>query len=283
MKSRRSSPGSHGEPGNIDLLHWSDPFVAIIDLPPRTRRVIIVAGLASLTMFAMANLISGGQQAYVQTDKIIHFVGYTMLAFLFVIGLKPRLCALAMVLLVFFGLLIEYIQLQSGRIFDLLDQLANMSGIVFGFLVGVISKFIFNYIKSEIDIAELRKNTLVLNSGEILFSEGDKSEQFYLIKSGRICLTSSMDGDVILLGEAGPGEIVGEMGVIERLPRSATAASSEDTVLYAMTAEKLLDADTYSDTDHPATIVIQVLANRLREKNELVKRLQARGESVEGQ
>ena len=158
-----------------------------------------------------------------------------------------------------------------------------MSGIIFGFLVGIISRFVFNYVKSEIDINEIRKNTLLLRSGEILFSESDESDQFYLIKSGRICLTCCVDGNASLLGEAGPGEIVGEMGVIERVPRSATATALEDTVLHAMTAEKLFDAEAYSDTDHPATTVIQVLANRLRETNTLVKRLQARAETVEDQ
>lgn len=66
-----------------------------------------------------------------------------------------------------------------------------------------------------------------LDAGDVLFARGEQSDAGYLVVSGRLGVT--VDGTPI--GEIARGEIVGEMGLIERAPRSATVAALRDSAL----------------------------------------------------
>ena len=66
-----------------------------------------------------------------------------------------------------------------------------------------------------------------LEAGAMLFAEGDFSDAGYLVVSGR--LEVSLGG--VHIGEVARGEIVGEVGLIERAPRSATVVALRDTTL----------------------------------------------------
>ena len=72
--------------------------------------------------------------------------------------------------------------------------------------------------------------------GEVIFREGDSGHSLYLVKSGQVRIfVNGLDGhetSVILFGR--PGEIFGELAIIDGLPRSATAIALGQTVLYTM-------------------------------------------------
>lgn len=73
-------------------------------------------------------------------------------------------------------------------------------------------------------------------SSDIIFREGDPGQSLYLIKSGQVRIfVNGLDGhqtSVILFGR--PGEIFGELAIIDGLPRSATAVALDNTTLYTM-------------------------------------------------
>jgi CRP/FNR family transcriptional regulator, cyclic AMP receptor protein len=69
-------------------------------------------------------------------------------------------------------------------------------------------------------------------AGEILLREGDPSDSVVLVQAGRVEVLRSVGDDGILLGAAGPGEFIGEMGVLEGRARSATVRAAT-----AVTAE----------------------------------------------
>ncbi len=79
--------------------------------------------------------------------------------------------------------------------------------------------------------------------GEIVFHQGDPGHTLYLVKSGQVRIfINGLDGtetSVILLGR--PGDIFGELAVIDGLPRSATAIAMEPTILYTMNREAFRD------------------------------------------
>lgn len=60
--------------------------------------------------------------------------------------------------------------------------------------------------------------------GEVLFSQGDPADAMYLVRSG--VLRVWRDGERI--ETLGPGSVVGEMGLVDRAPRSATAIAGPD-------------------------------------------------------
>lgn len=58
--------------------------------------------------------------------------------------------------------------------------------------------------------------------GEVVFHEGEPSHTVLLIEAGEVEVAKAAGAGEVLLGTVGPGEFVGEMGVIEGRPRSAT-------------------------------------------------------------
>jgi CRP/FNR family transcriptional regulator/CRP/FNR family cyclic AMP-dependent transcriptional regulator len=75
--------------------------------------------------------------------------------------------------------------------------------------------------------------------GEIIFHEGDPGRFLYLVKSGQVRIfINGLDGSetsVILFGK--PGDIFGELAIIDGLTRSASAVALGETVLYTMNRE----------------------------------------------
>ena len=88
--------------------------------------------------------------------------------------------------------------------------------------------------------------------------KGEIGRCMYIIREGRVAIH---DGER-RFAELGPGEVVGEMAVLDPQPRSASATAVEDTVLLR------LDKDPFDSVmaDHPALAqgVIAVLCRRLR-------------------
>lgn len=67
-------------------------------------------------------------------------------------------------------------------------------------------------------------------SGERIFSQGDMGDCAYILQQGRIALFHHHDGRRVEIGTLGPGEIFGEMAVLDGARRSATAMAVEDCV-----------------------------------------------------
>lgn len=68
------------------------------------------------------------------------------------------------------------------------------------------------------------------NRGDILFRQGDPSDYVLRVDSGSVEILREVGDVSIVLGNVFAGQFVGEMGVIEKRPRSATARASTDVV-----------------------------------------------------
>jgi CRP-like cAMP-binding protein len=64
--------------------------------------------------------------------------------------------------------------------------------------------------------------------GDILFRQGDPSDHVVLVRSGHAEVLREVGDDCILLGTAKEGEFLGEMGVLEERPRSATVRAASE-------------------------------------------------------
>jgi CRP/FNR family transcriptional regulator/CRP/FNR family cyclic AMP-dependent transcriptional regulator len=100
--------------------------------------------------------------------------------------------------------------------------------------------------------------------GEIIFHEGDPGRFLYLVKSGQVRIFINglvgSETSVILFGK--PGDIFGELAVIDGLTRSASAVALGETVLYTMSRENFRDQMRH----HPqlALNFMKVLSQRVR-------------------
>ncbi len=73
-------------------------------------------------------------------------------------------------------------------------------------------------------------------SGETIFHEGDPGDAMHVIASGRAKISiESEEGDEAILVTLGPGEVFGELVLLDEAPRSATAVAVEPTVTYILT------------------------------------------------
>ena len=103
--------------------------------------------------------------------------------------------------------------------------------------------------------------------GDVLFHEGEPGDRLFLVRDGKIKLgRRSNDGRENLLAVLGPGEMFGELSLFDPGPRTASASSVSDSVVYELRHESLVRWI----ADHPgvATQLLGALARRLRRTNE---------------
>jgi hypothetical protein len=73
--------------------------------------------------------------------------------------------------------------------------------------------------------------------GDVIFHEGDASSEFYLIVSGKVDIVKQHGATPSIIATLSTGDFFGEMAIFERLPRVASAISSEEGVLLRLSAE----------------------------------------------
>ena len=228
---------------------------------------MIVVALMGMTCAVIGSLMAKKGVA-IEADKIVHFTGYTLLGGLMILGLRPLLWPLGMVLVAGMSAALEMIQPIFGRSEDWSgDFVTNCLAVVAGSCLGMIVRFVWSYIRTEMTNAEIRKATVGFGDGMTIFRQGEPSDKFFIIRSGQVLLTREANGATSEIGKAGPGEVVGEMGVLQNLPRSATATAKGRVWLYGMTLADLTDKRS-DGQDHPGTTVSRVLAQRLRQSME---------------
>jgi diguanylate cyclase len=80
---------------------------------------------------------------------------------------------------------------------------------------------------------------LRLSPTEYLFRQDDPPTSAFLIEEGRVQIVLEGAGGERVLAVRGPGDIVGEMAIVDRAPRSASVRAIEDCVILPITAEQL--------------------------------------------
>ncbi len=105
-----------------------------------------------------------------------------------------------------------------------------------------------------------------LEPGAVLFDQGDESDGLYVITSGivRITLTSE-DGREATINLAEEGEVIGEMALLDGLPRSAGAAALTETKLIYIPRTPFLQL--LEGSTRLARQIILTLCERLRATN----------------
>jgi CRP/FNR family transcriptional regulator len=107
--------------------------------------------------------------------------------------------------------------------------------------------------------------------GVRVFHEGDHSDACYIVKTGELRVTREhSDGRAIALATVGPGDIFGELAMLDGGARSASVETLTDAELLALPAIDVRRAITQHG-DIAAKLIV-ALTRRLRETNERVAR-----------
>jgi CRP/FNR family transcriptional regulator, cyclic AMP receptor protein len=100
--------------------------------------------------------------------------------------------------------------------------------------------------------------------GQALFSQGDIGERVFLVEDGWVTIrSSSPDGDEMVLNVRGPGELLGEMSILDHAPRSAAAVAVGEVT--ALVAPARAIGRVIATDAGAANEVVRVLLQRLRE------------------
>jgi CRP-like cAMP-binding protein len=109
-------------------------------------------------------------------------------------------------------------------------------------------------------------------AGERIFAEGDPSYYCYQVITGKVDIVLLPRGRREVIATLGPGEVFGEMGVIDSGPRSASAFAAEDTSCVVFSAVDLMEQ---FEADPSKSIkVMKSLVRRLRQSNRRYSRLE---------
>jgi len=112
---------------------------------------------------------------------------------------------------------------------------------------------------------------LQLNKGVRLFGRGAPADAAYAIISGELEVTiEGPDGRAVYIARLGSGNVVGEMGVLDGIPRATDVHATRRTDVWRI--ERALVVGALMDEPVAALALLAVLAKRLRDTDALVDR-----------
>ena len=106
--------------------------------------------------------------------------------------------------------------------------------------------------------------------GDVLFAQGDLGDTLMVIAEGTLLArVRRPSGLEVELARFGPGDIVGELAVVDAQPRSATLVAAERTVVYELRRDALEALRTVAPAVASAVVgaVIRDVTKRLRDVN----------------
>lgn len=100
-------------------------------------------------------------------------------------------------------------------------------------------------------------------SGQMLFQKGDKGDALFGIRKGQIRIeTSTQRGEKFTLNFLGPGDVFGEIALLDGQPRTADATASEASEVFVLRREDFLS---YLEREPRVAVrLIELLCQRIR-------------------
>lgn len=115
----------------------------------------------------------------------------------------------------------------------------------------------------ELDAVVRAATRRELRRGDVLFAEGDESDQLFLVESGRIAMSQrSVDGRESVIALMERGDLFGEMPLFDGLGRSAEARALEASAVTVVDYEPVRAI--YEERPALLWSVVALLSQRLR-------------------
>jgi signal transduction histidine kinase len=107
-----------------------------------------------------------------------------------------------------------------------------------------------------------------LAAGERLLQEGTDAQEFFVVAEGEVSVTKRSGEGEVPIAVVGPGGIVGEMAVIEELPRNASVTARTDVTVLCVPRDALSDLLKRPET---ALAILRTVMGRLRSTEGLLR------------
>ena len=107
-------------------------------------------------------------------------------------------------------------------------------------------------------------------TGDTIFSFGDAGDSLFVVRSGSVqVFVENTEGEKIILGENLPGDLFGEISLLDGGSRTATAVATEKSECLVLNRADLLELITQHP--HAAMDLLTVMGRRLRATDELLR------------
>ena len=124
-------------------------------------------------------------------------------------------------------------------------------------------------------VKQLRKDQVA--KGSYIFKEGDFGEYAFRILDGRVEISIGETTDKVVLANLGSGEVFGEMGMIGRSARSASALALTQVTLEIMTEEEFNSA--LLEKTNALIPYLSSIFDRMRNMNDAIREASLNGAS----
>ena len=111
--------------------------------------------------------------------------------------------------------------------------------------------------------------------GQVLFHEGDEGDEMYIVQSGRVAIKKKVKEGDTTLAVLEKGDFFGEMAILERMPRSASAEVVEEGDLIVISGE--IFGDMIKANPEIAVRMLRKYSIRLRETNKQIEQILVKG------
>ena len=132
---------------------------------------------------------------------------------------------------------------------------------------------------SELSTIMHRSRRRVLKDGDVLIAEGTLATKLFVLVSGQAAVYRSLAGKSELIATLKPGATVGEIGIVDRAPRSAQVTAVGSTVILEMELSVLEDCAMEMRMKLYRNLSL-ILANRVRATNDTLDEIAQRGGSL---
>jgi CRP-like cAMP-binding protein len=109
-----------------------------------------------------------------------------------------------------------------------------------------------------------------LDKGDILIRRNDPSDSLFIIRTGWVKIVAEgIQGEEVILNQAGPGQIIGEMSLIDQQPRSNTVITVSPTTVIEIKYDVVLAVL----EEHPDLVIsfLRDMSARLRFANAYIE------------
>jgi len=109
-----------------------------------------------------------------------------------------------------------------------------------------------------------------LTKGEVLVRQGDTSDSLFIIRRGWVKIVAEgSGGEEVVLNQCGPGQVIGEMALLDQQPRSNSIVGISEANVLEINYEAVIDAL----NEHPklALAFLRDMSDRLRFANAYIE------------
>jgi hypothetical protein len=111
---------------------------------------------------------------------------------------------------------------------------------------------------------DLSRYAATAKTGDFIFREGDLTSDLFILEDGRVELMRQEDGTPHVVATLGPGELFGELSLLEDQPRDLSARAATDCTLLKLDYATLIDL--IRENPQVALNGLRRLSRRLRDQ-----------------